>query len=56
MVKFLLEHALALEEKEEPENMAADAESSTMLQNIHFERGRVTQGIIMDLENVDSAR
>ena len=52
MVSFLLEHAMVLEEKldvsHHDDAMAATSPS------LHFERGRVTQSIIVDAQNSES--
>lgn len=54
MVKFLLEHGLALEEKEDDSgNSPMDTGNSPMYGNLQYERGRVTHGIIMELQNGD---
>lgn len=55
MVQFLIAHYSALEDKEEegvfysPRQYAVDRVDG----NMHLERGRVTQGIIMGIQNLD---
>ena len=55
MVKFLLEHAVALDEKEDylPHSWQ---ESTALLPlgSTHLERSRVTQSIIADMQNFES--
>ncbi|KAF5657127.1 hypothetical protein FHETE_10577 [Fusarium heterosporum] len=51
MVKFLIAHALELEDKTDDswDSSHADATSG----GLHLERGRVTQAMIMDIQNYD---
>lgn len=56
MVKFLLQHALQLEEKEEEPEPSPSADLETMEQCVQFERGRITNGILMDMQNVNYLR
>jgi hypothetical protein len=52
MVKFLLEHAMVLEEKaDQPDLTPTHAEGATDSRAVPLERGRVTQTIIMDMQN-----
>jgi hypothetical protein len=44
MVSFLLQHALELEEK-------ADDLPDPWPESVHLERSRITQGIIMEIQN-----
>lgn len=54
LVKFLLEHGLALEDKEEAMgSLSTDVEISPVYDGLQSERGRFTQGIIMELQNGD---
>lgn len=57
MVKFLLEHAVALDEKAEdlPYRWAESTGSSTV-EMTHLERSRVTQSIIEGMQNLDNFR
>ena len=53
MVKFLFEHALTLEEKvEDPPNPWLESTRRGVVET-HLERGRVTQSIIIDLQNLE---
>lgn len=57
MVKFLLEHALALDEKVEnlPNPWPGSSETSTdmIAESTHLERSRVTQSIITEMQNFE---
>ncbi|KAH8204113.1 hypothetical protein TruAng_001665 [Truncatella angustata] len=54
MVKFLLEHALALEEKvAETPDAQLEMRIDRIVESIHLERSRVTHSIIMDMRNVN---
>jgi hypothetical protein len=57
MVKFLLEHAVALDEKSEdlPYRWAESSGSSTA-EMMHLERSRVTQSIIEGMQNFENIR
>jgi hypothetical protein len=57
MVKFLLEHAVALDEKSEdlPYRWAESPGSSTA-EMMHLERSRVTQSIIEGMQNFETIR
>ncbi|KAF5680755.1 hypothetical protein FDENT_8316 [Fusarium denticulatum] len=52
MVKFLIAHALALEDKADDNWSAASVEATNG--NDHLERGRITQAMIMDIQNYDT--
>ena len=51
MVKFLIAHALALEEKveEEPDHNPQVDQTS---EDAHFQRSRITQSMMMDIQNL----
>lgn len=54
MVKFLIQHASALEEKED--DMEIDdgpSRMGTVAESIHLERSRVTQSIMRDIQSGD---
>ncbi|KAF5003572.1 hypothetical protein FDECE_9886 [Fusarium decemcellulare] len=51
MVKFLIAHALALEDKVEDE--WPDSDASQTPENAHLERSRITQSMMMDIQNSD---
>lgn len=51
LMKFLLEHALVLEEKTEEDTISWPDIDVDMAGNIHVQRSRVTQSIIMDMQN-----
>lgn len=54
LVKFLLEHGLALEDKEEDTgSLPTDVGISPVYDDLQSERGRFTHGIIMELQNGD---
>ncbi|KAI5464406.1 hypothetical protein BGZ63DRAFT_412055 [Mariannaea sp. PMI_226] len=48
MVKFLIAHALALEEK--MDDLFADSDVGQIPGNAHLERGRITESMIMDIQ------
>ena len=50
MVKFLLEHALALEEKVE-DLPSPEPTTALTVESTHLERSRVTHSIIADMQN-----
>ncbi|KAF4448405.1 hypothetical protein F53441_8213 [Fusarium austroafricanum] len=50
MVKFLIAHALALEDKPDDGWSGSNADST---RDAHLERGRITQAMIMDIQNYD---
>lgn len=50
MVKFLVAHALTLEEKPNDLLDPTSEGMGSVAENIHFERSRVTQSIIMDMQ------
>ncbi|KAF5702664.1 hypothetical protein FGLOB1_9478 [Fusarium globosum] len=52
MVKFLIAHALALEDKVDDSWSAASVDATNG--DAHLERGRITQAMIMDLQNYDT--
>ncbi|KAF5590554.1 uncharacterized protein FSUBG_10770 [Fusarium subglutinans] len=52
MVKFLIAHALALEDKVDDSWSAASVDATNG--NAHLERGRITQAMIMDIQNYDT--
>jgi hypothetical protein len=55
MVKFLLEHAVELDEKgDDLPHSWHESPASLFLGSTHLERSRVTQSIIADMQNVDS--
>lgn len=56
MVKFLMEHALALDEKGEDLPSPWPETTSSAAENLHLERSRVTQSIIADMQNFDQFR
>ena len=51
MVKFLIAHSLALEDKADDAWPDSDA---SQLGNVHFERSRVTQSMMMDIQNSET--
>ncbi|KAJ4205028.1 hypothetical protein NW759_014694 [Fusarium solani] len=51
MVKFLIAHALALEDKADDAWPDSDA---SQLGNVHFERSRITQSMMMDIQNSET--
>ena len=54
MVKFLLQHAIALDEKVEDVPQPWQVSTTPLGEgNMHLERSRVTQSIIADLQNVE---
>ncbi|KAL7765038.1 hypothetical protein ACKLNR_002954 [Fusarium oxysporum f. sp. zingiberi] len=52
MVKFLIAHALALEDKVDDSWSAASVDAANG--DAHLERGRITQAMIMDIQNYDT--
>lgn len=52
MVKFLIAHALALEDKVD-DDLWLDSDISQTPGNAHLERSRITQSMIMDIQNSD---
>lgn len=55
MVKFLLQHAMALEEKDKESQISLpEMGAGMMAETEHLERSRVTQSIIMDMQNIES--
>ncbi|CVL11123.1 uncharacterized protein FPRN_10941 [Fusarium proliferatum] len=52
MVKFLIAHALALEDKVDDSWSAASVDATNG--DAHLERGRITQAMIMDIQNYDT--
>lgn len=53
MIKFLMEHALALDEKVEDLPNPWPETSALTVESTHHERSRVTQSIIADMQNFD---
>lgn len=56
MIKFLIQHASTLEEKDAgltEEDMPTDAEVGTHFDSIHLERSRVTQSFMSDLQGFE---
>ncbi|RSL89541.1 hypothetical protein CEP52_014864 [Fusarium oligoseptatum] len=51
MVKFLIAHSLALEDKADDTWPDSDA---SQLGNVHFERSRVTESMMMDIQNSET--
>ncbi|KAM0347635.1 hypothetical protein ACHAPU_004648 [Fusarium lateritium] len=51
MVKFLIAHALKLEDK--TDNSWDGSQTDSMSGGLHLERGRVTQAMLMDIQNYD---
>lgn len=56
MVKFLLQHALEMEEKEDEIQPSPSIDMAMVEQSVQFERGRITHGILMDMQNIDRLR
>ena len=56
MVKFLMEHALSLDEKVEDLPNPWPEATASAVENPHLERSRVTQSIIADIQNFDHFR
>jgi hypothetical protein len=55
MVKFLIAHALALEDKvQDLPNPWSEFEMNQMAETAHIERGRITQSMIMDMQSSDA--
>ncbi|KAH8657800.1 hypothetical protein BX600DRAFT_514350 [Xylariales sp. PMI_506] len=55
MVKFLIAHALAMEDKEENmSNPSPEYSTDEMAGTTHFERNRIAQGMIRDIRNPDN--
>lgn len=56
MIKFLIQHASALEEKDDgliDGDFQVEATVGTNAESIHLERSRVTQNIIKDFQGTD---
>ena len=55
LVKFLIAHSLELEDKEDdkPPQTASRVAVDQVEGNMHLERGRVTQGMIMGIQDLD---
>lgn len=57
MVKFLLEHALTLdEERDDFLHQGQESESPLTMEGAHLERSRITQSIIADIQNIDGCQ
>lgn len=55
MVKFLIAHSLAVEDKvDDLPNPWSDYEMNQMAETVHLERGRITQNMIMDMQSSDA--
>lgn len=52
MVKFLIAHALTLEDK--VDDLWPDSDMSQISQEAQFERSRITRSMIMDIQHVDT--
>jgi hypothetical protein len=56
MVKFLIAHALTLEDKveDEPWFESLDPDLFSISGDAHFERSRITHSMMMDIQNPES--